>query len=197
MTLLSRFSALRLLAVLALLAPAFWSCNTESPLVKAQREQLERFRIVDEDTIQHYLLRNNITNYERLESGLYLVPLAENPQGTPVTAGRQVVAKYIGRFLSNGGNNINNYPQFRPGAVFDNSSENQSDCGCATFTAGAGTVAGFTEGLLTMRVGERKLFIIPSRLGYGTAGQVDANNIPVIYPNSVLLFDVEVLEVNN
>ena len=183
--------------MLAILAPAFWSCNTESALVKAQREQLERFKSIDEDTIQHYLLRNKITNYERLESGLYLVPLVENPQGIQLTNGRQVTVKYVGRFLSDGGNNLSNLPQYRPGAIFDNSSENRTDCGCAIFTVGTGTVAGFSEGLAHMRVGERKLFIVPSRLGYSYNGQPNGNNGYNIFPNSVLLFDVEVLSILN
>lgn len=205
MTRYSQLSALRLLAVLALLAPALWSCNTESAQTKFLREQMERFKSIDEDTIQHYLTRNKITNYQRLESGLYLVPLVENSQGAALTTGRRVSVKYVGRFLSNGGNNISNLPQFRAGAVFENTSENRTDCGCAVFLMGGGflsgasfpTTPGFSEGMQHMRVGERKLFIIPSRLAFGPNGQYNSSGIPLIYSNSVLLYDVEVLALLN
>jgi FKBP-type peptidyl-prolyl cis-trans isomerase len=81
-------------------------------------------------------------------------------------------------------------PNYPPGTIFDNSSDNGTECGCAIFTAGAGNIAGFSEGLLLMRKGDRKLLLIPSRLGYGPGGQ--SGSIP---PDSVLMFDVEVLDV--
>jgi FKBP-type peptidyl-prolyl cis-trans isomerase len=124
------------------------------------------------------------------------VPLAEG-QGTPVTAGKQVSVKYIGRFLSNGAHpGSTGYPaspgdaRFPAGAIFDNSADNRTACGCAIFTAGSGAIPGFSEGLLLMRKGDRKLLLIPSRLGYGTQGQ--QGQIP---PDAALLFDVEILDV--
>ena len=51
-------------------------------------------------------------------------------------------------------------------------------------------VAGFKEGLLQMKVGDKARLFIPSHLGYGPAG---AGN--VIPPNANLIFDLEVLEI--
>ena len=183
-------------AVLLLAAPALWSCNTETTFQKTLRLHQEQLQVIDEDTIQHYLQRNNLqAAATRTNSGLYVVPLVAG-QGTQVTAGRQVRVKYIGRFLSNGAHaSTTGYPasfgdpRYPAGAIFDNSSDNHTACGCTVFTAGSGAIAGFSEGLLLMRQGDRKLLLIPSRLAYGVNGSA---GIP---PDSALAFDVEVLEV--
>ncbi|MCG8672567.1 MAG: FKBP-type peptidyl-prolyl cis-trans isomerase, partial [Pseudomonadales bacterium] len=49
---------------------------------------------------------------------------------------------------------------------------------------------GWTEGLQLMVVGEKTRFFIPSELGYGNRS---AGQIP---PGSVLIFDVELLGIN-
>ena len=59
------------------------------------------------------------------------------------------------------------------------------------FTLGSGeVVAGFDEGISTMRDGGRRRLIVPPKLGYGRDD--DYGDIPI---NSTLIFDVELLEV--
>lgn len=50
-------------------------------------------------------------------------------------------------------------------------------------------IAGWDEGLSTMKVGGRRRLVVPPGLGYGAAGR------PGIPPNSTLVFDLELLEV--
>ena len=51
-------------------------------------------------------------------------------------------------------------------------------------------IAGWTEGVQTMKEGGKSRFFIPANLAYGEVGAGDA-----IGPNSTLIFDIELLEV--
>jgi FKBP-type peptidyl-prolyl cis-trans isomerase len=187
-----------LLAALLLLAtPALWSCNTKTTLQKHLAEHQDQLKQIDEDTIQSYLRRNNLlAKATKTNSGLYVVPLTEGT-GAAVKLGDNVRLKYVGKFLSSGAHApTTGYPasfgdaRYPQGVIFDNSADNRTECGCVVFTAGSPSLtAGFREGMLLSKVGDRKLLLVPSRLAYGPSG---ATGIPT---DAALLFDVEILAI--
>ncbi len=60
-----------------------------------------------------------------------------------------------------------------------------------TFTLSkGGLISGWVEGVKMMREGEKNRLFIPSYLGYGKVGK-----LPVIKPNTDLIFEIEVLKV--
>ncbi len=85
------------------------------------------------------------------------------------------------------------------GTIFDSS--NQSVNGQPArnkpfqFILGAGMVIkGWDEGVLGMKIGEKKTLTIAPEKGYGSQGVPDGKGGYVIPPNSTLTFDVEVLD---
>ena len=52
-------------------------------------------------------------------------------------------------------------------------------------------IAGWDKGVVGMKEGGKRTLIIPSRMAYGRRGS--GRSIP---PNSILLFDIELLEVD-
>jgi FKBP-type peptidyl-prolyl cis-trans isomerase len=58
-------------------------------------------------------------------------------------------------------------------------------------------IKGWDEALLLMREGDKLVLVVPPALGYGEKGHIDPED-PVtflVYPNSTLIFDLELLEV--
>ncbi len=93
--------------------------------------------------------------------------------GATAVAGRTVGVHYTG-WLTNG-------------KKFDSSVDRGKPI---AFPLGAGRVIkGWDEGILGMKVGGKRQLRIPPQLGYGSSGQ------GAIPPNSILIFDVQLLAV--
>ena len=108
------------------------------------------------------------------ESGLGIIDIEAGSGETPET-GKLVVVNYTG-WLS------------EDGTKFDSSLDRGTPF---EFPLGAGQViAGWDEGVATMKVGGKRRLIIPPELGYGEGGSP-----PTIPPNAELTFDIELLEI--
>ena len=112
-----------------------------------------------------------------LPSGLqYEVLNHGNGENSP-KPGQKVTVHYTGWLEESG----------QIGKKFDSSVDREEPF---TFTVGAGyVIAGWDEGVLGMRLHEKRRLIIPANLGYGPQGIRG-----VIPPNATLIFDVELLE---
>lgn len=121
----------------------------------------------DDQIIQSYISDNNL-NATRTESGLYIV-IESQGTGAGCSGFSDVTVAYTGYFTD--------------GAVFD-----QSDAQGITLNL-AQVIEGWHEGIPYFKEGGIGKLLIPSALGYGPNG---TGGIP---PNSVLIFDIELIDV--
>ena len=117
--------------------------------------------------IQTYLSENNLTA-EKSDSGLYYIIENEGTGNQPTQTDNVKVA-YKGYYLD--------------GTIFDQNASGYS-------TNLQNVIKGWTEGIPYFKEGGSGKLIIPAHLGYGN---YDYSTIP---GGSVLIFDVELLEVN-
>ncbi len=111
-------------------------------------------------------------------SGLQIIDTKVGTGATP-RKNQTVVVHYTGWLYVNGAK----------GKKFDSSVDRNEPL---RFPVGAGRViAGWDEGVGSMKVGGKRTLIIPPNLGYGAQGAGGA-----IPPNATLMFDVELLDVN-
>jgi FKBP-type peptidyl-prolyl cis-trans isomerase len=120
--------------------------------------------------------------------------VAKNAKGPMITSksGLQYFDIKVGTGKSPSGFDVVavNYAGFlQNGKTFDESYK-QQDHKAAVMNI-AGTVPGFKEGLVGMKIGGRRKLIIPPQLGYGNRGM---GNIP---PNSTLIFVVDLLDIQH
>lgn len=110
-------------------------------------------------------------------SGLEYEILKEG-SGISPSVGKEVTVHYTGWLDANG----------QPGQEFDSSIKRGRPF---SFYIGVGhVIQGWDEGVMTMKVGEKRRLYIPSHLGYGAYGA--GASIP---PHANLIFDVELLKV--
>jgi peptidylprolyl isomerase len=112
-------------------------------------------------------------------SGLKIIDIQPGTGASPKT-GQTCVMHYTGWLYENA----------TKGKKFDSSVDRNEPF---AFKIGVGQViAGWDEGVSTMKVGGKRTLIIPPELGYGARGAGG-----VIPGNATLIFDVELLAVKN
>ena len=135
--------------------------------LRAKREEEERKR-------QQEILDTVAKGYEETQSGLRY-KILQSGDGNKATKGANISVHYKGQLLD--------------GTVFDSSYKRKQPL---EFSVGIGQViAGWDEGILLLKVGDKARFVIPSNLAYGESGAGG-----VIPPNATLIFDVELMGIN-
>lgn len=149
------------------------SVMSKEDFEKAQKEEEMKQNETDAKIIEDYLKKNNL-KAEKTASGLYYI-VEKQGDGPKAEAGKKVKVNYTGKLLD--------------GKIFDSS----LNPGREPFEFDLGTgqvIRGWDEGIALFNVGGKGTLFIPSAMGYGSRGA--GANIP---PNSVLIFDIEVLGV--
>lgn len=150
--------------------------QSEEDLKAEQEAKAEEQKMADDRKIQEYLSENSI-NASRTESGIYYV-ITEEGNGENPSLQNQVTVHYTGKLLN--------------GKVFDSSKPGVGPRPVsgdpATFPL-SGVVKGWQEGIPLLEKGGSGTLYIPSHLGYGQQGA--GADIP---PNSILVFDVELID---
>lgn len=115
------------------------------------------------------------SNTEDIDFEEFKIETIEEGEGKEAEAGDEVSVHYIGTL--------------KDGTKFDSSYDRGEPF---TFTIGIGQVIqGWDQGIVGMKVGEKRILEIPSELGYGEAGQ---GSIP---RNAGLVFETELVSINS
>jgi FKBP-type peptidyl-prolyl cis-trans isomerase len=143
----------------------------QQELIKNQESEKDKLLEVNQATAQAYLAENETKpGVKTTKSGLQY-EIQEKGKGAHPTAESKVVVHYEG-MLTNG-------------TVFDSSIQRGTP---AEFGLNQ-VIPGWTEGLQLMKAGGKARFHVPPDLAYGPGG---TRGIP---PNSVLIFEVELIEI--
>lgn len=152
-------------------------------MIQAKRAEQTK---ADKQKIEDYLEKNNIQALSTASGLFYSIDQAS--QDIPVVKHKTVKVHYTGRLLD--------------GKLFDtsvvevakanNTYDPKRDYKPLAFQVGAGhVIPGWDEGLLLLKKNEKARFFIPSTLAYGENAIED-----VIPANSILVFEVEVVDVH-
>lgn len=124
----------------------------------------------DDETLSKYFKEHKLSP-EKRASGLYYIITEETDDEKPIP-GQTVKVHYTGRLMD--------------GTIFDSSTGKDP----LSFSLGRGhVIQGWDEGIALLKRGEKATLYIPSRLAYG-----DRSPSAKIPPNSILIFDVELVD---
>lgn len=135
---------------------------------------IEDFGDYEKVLLKQYIEEEKL-DFEPTPSGLYYIPMQAGT-GNKIQVGDTVSVHYEGRFFN--------------GKFFD-STRKRNEPFVFVYGQKWQVVEGLEEAIGMMYPGERALFIIPSRLGFGEGG----SSTGIIPPFTSVLFDVEVVEV--
>ena len=144
----------------------------DAMMLKAQEAAFLQVSTQNLKNAEEFIEKNkSVANIHELEPSKLQYEIISEGSGPVVVEHNSPQISYVGKFSD--------------GTVFSSSEE----AGGAITIPLDQTIPGFGKGLLGMKEGEkRRLFVHPD-LGYGTGGQLP--------PNSLLIFDVEVIKANN
>ena len=140
--------------------------------LKKQSQDAEKSKLLEQEGIAYLAENAKKEGVVTTESGLQYEVLAKGSGASP-KPDDSVTVHYTGTLID--------------GTVFDSSVERGEP---ATFGV-TQVIAGWTEALQLMSVGDKLRLVIPSDLAYGLRGAG-----PSIGPNSTLIFEVELLNIN-
>jgi FKBP-type peptidyl-prolyl cis-trans isomerase FkpA len=154
------------------------SVMSEAEDRKKKEVQDAKQKIVDESLLQDYFKKNNITPL-KTASGLYYTISAEGT-GENAKSGQKVSVNYTGKLLNGQKFDSNIDSAFHHMSPFE-------------LEVGIGhVIKGWDEGLQLLKKGSKATLYIPSTLAYGSM-----DRSPQIPANSILIFDVEILDIQN
>ena len=152
--------------------------RTESATIQIDYETNQA--AIDDTILQKFIADNNL-NATSQQEGLYAV--IDNPgQGLNPTVNDTVQAVYSGRLLT-----VNAQNQIVEGFQFDASPSTGIPFALSR------VIRGWTLGIPLFKTGGSGKLLIPSGLAYGP--NPDPARLPDIPPNSILIFDVELLQI--
>ncbi len=163
--------------VLSITTPEEVKAEEEEARKKAEQAQKDAadLKAKEDKTISDFLAANNI-KATKLPSGVY-VAITQEGTGNKITRGDACKINYTGSFLDGKKFDSNVDSTFNHVSAYD-------------VTCGMGQVIqGWEVGLQEFKKGSKGKIIIPSALAYG------ANERPSIPANSILQFDMDVLDV--
>ena len=150
--------------------------KTAEQLKKDAEEKVAKQKLNQDREMKEYFAKNNI-HATKTESGLYY-SISKEGEGENAKPGQKISMSYLGKLIN--------------GKVFDKNVDSNFVCiRPFTFTLGQHQVIeGWDEGVQLLKKGSKGTLYIPSYLGYGERGMGAA-----IPPNSILIFDVELTNI--
>ena len=145
----------------------------QKEITEIQQKRMKALGDKNKKEGEEFLAKNkNKPGVKTTPSGLQYEVITEGTGKRPA-ADNEVTVHYHGTLIN--------------GKVFDSSVERKEP---ATFTL-EGVIKGWTEGLQLMKEGGKYKFYVPAELAYGENGPQQ------IGPNSVLIFEIELIKVND